>query len=61
MHVVESRAMPKIIHDKTAVNISSKALANVLSIELSDFKKKLVTMPINALFMTIKMTLKFKS
>jgi len=57
MTVVKSSGIPKIIQESTAVNINSKALANVFKIELRDFKKRLVTIPIRALFIIIKMTL----
>ena len=55
--VNQSMAIPNIIQHKTAVNISSKALAKVFSIELSDRKNKLTTIPMAALFNIIQITL----
>ena len=45
--------MPKNIQARMPVNMSSNALANVFNIELSDFKNKLVTIPIAALLRII--------
>ncbi len=46
--------------DNSDVNTISRALANDFKIELSDFKKRLVTIPAAALFNTIKITWKLK-
>lgn len=59
--VNESNGIPNIIHDSTPVNMSSSALANVLSMELSDFKNRLVTIPIAALFAIISKTLRLNT
>lgn len=48
--------MPKSSQQKTAVNMSSRALANVFKIELRVLRKKLVIMPMAALFSMISST-----
>lgn len=49
--------IPKINQLRTAVNINSKALANVFNMELSFFRKRDVTIPIPALLKMIDTTL----
>lgn len=52
-----STGIPKINQHRTAVNIISKALANVFSIELSRCKNRAVVIPMAALLSTIANTL----
>ena len=54
--VYMSTAMPNIIQHSTAVNMSSKALANVFRMEFKLRKKRLVTIPMAALFITMAKT-----
>ena len=49
--------MRNMIQHRTAVNISSNALAKVLRMELSDLKNNAVTMPMPALLKIIAITL----
>ena len=49
-------AMPNIIQDNTAVNMSSNALANVFKMEFNDFKNNAVTIPIAALLKMMQAT-----
>ena len=51
--VYMSIAIPKIIQHNTAVNISSKALANVFKMEFKFLRNRLVTIPMAALFTTM--------
>ena len=55
-NVYISMGMPKIIQHRTAVNISSKAEANVFRIEFRARKKREVTMPIAALLTMMEST-----
>ena len=57
MTVKKSISTPRNISEQTEVNTISRALANVFTIELSDFKKTLVTKPAAALFAMIRVTL----
>ena len=57
MKVNNVTGIPKIIQLRTAVNISSKALAKVFRMEFNFFKKRDVTIPMAALFKMMAMTL----
>ena len=53
--------IPNKNHERTAVNINSKALANVFKIELSERRNMAVTIPMAPLLRTISKTLTVKS
>ena len=55
-HVAALTRMLKRIQARTAVKTSSKPLAKVFKIELSDLRKRLVTIPTAALLITIATT-----
>ena len=52
--------IPNKNHERTAVNINSKALANVFKIELSERRNMAVTIPMAPLLRTISKTLTVK-
>lgn len=56
INVKRFTGMPKMIQQRMAVNISSRALAKVFKMEFNDLRNSAVTMPMPALLMIIATT-----